>query len=61
MPIEIERGLVKSRYGYLHYRAAGQGQPIVLLHINQQTGDGKGLSQNDAPLQKPPAIPDMVL
>jgi pimeloyl-ACP methyl ester carboxylesterase len=37
MAAEIERGLVKSSYGYLHYRAAGQGQPIVLLHINQQS------------------------
>jgi pimeloyl-ACP methyl ester carboxylesterase len=37
MAIEIERGLVKSRYGYLHYRAAGQGDPIVLMHINQQS------------------------
>ena len=37
MAIEIERGLVKSRYGYLHYRAAGAGEPIVLMHINQQS------------------------
>lgn len=37
MAVEIERGLVKSSYGYLHYRTAGQGQPIVLLHINQQS------------------------
>ena len=37
MAADIERGLVKSSYGYLHYRAAGQGQPIVLLHINQQS------------------------
>jgi pimeloyl-ACP methyl ester carboxylesterase len=37
MAVEIERGLMKSRYGYLHYRAAGQGQPIVLQHINQQS------------------------
>lgn len=33
----IERGLVKTRTGYIHYRAAGSGRPIVLLHINQQS------------------------
>src|SRR2546430_1535502 len=37
MAAEIERGLVKSSYGYLHYPAAGRGQPIVALHINQQS------------------------
>lgn len=34
---EIERGLIKTNAGYLHYRAAGRGKPIVLLHINQQS------------------------
>ncbi|HSQ03879.1 MAG TPA: alpha/beta hydrolase, partial [Burkholderiales bacterium] len=37
MTIEIERGLVKTTKGYIHYRAAGQGDAIVLLHINQQS------------------------
>jgi pimeloyl-ACP methyl ester carboxylesterase len=37
MAIDIERGLVKSSAGYIHYRAAGRGKPILLLHINQQS------------------------
>lgn len=35
--MEIERGLVKTSYGHVHYRAAGAGAPVVLLHINQQS------------------------
>lgn len=35
--MDIERGLVKTSKGYIHYRAAGAGKPIVLLHINQQS------------------------
>jgi pimeloyl-ACP methyl ester carboxylesterase len=35
--LPIERGLVKTSAGYIHYRAAGRGNPIVLLHINQQS------------------------
>jgi pimeloyl-ACP methyl ester carboxylesterase len=37
MTIEIERGLVKTSAGYVHFRAAGRGKPILLLHINQQS------------------------
>lgn len=37
MPISIERGLVKTSFGYIHYRAAGSSAPIMLLHINQQS------------------------
>jgi pimeloyl-ACP methyl ester carboxylesterase len=37
MAIEIERGLVKTSAGYIHYRAAGRGKPVLLLHINQQS------------------------
>ena len=37
MPPTIERGLVKTRYGYIHYRTAGSGPAIMLLHINQQS------------------------
>ena len=33
----MERGLLKTSMGYIHYRAAGSGRPIVLLHINQQS------------------------
>lgn len=36
-PGAIERGLVTISTGYVHYRAAGQGPPVVLLHINQQS------------------------
>ena len=35
--MDIERGLVKTSRGYIHYRAAGSGKPIILLHINQQS------------------------
>lgn len=35
----LERGLVKTGYGYMHYRTAGTGDPIVLMHINQQSSD----------------------
>ena len=33
----IERGLIETTAGYIHYRACGRGMPIVLLHINQQS------------------------
>jgi pimeloyl-ACP methyl ester carboxylesterase len=35
--MQVERGLVRTSYGYVHYRAAGAGAPVVLLHINQQS------------------------
>ena len=35
--MRIERGLVGTRHGYIHYRAAGSGRAVVLLHINQQS------------------------
>ena len=35
--MELERGLVKTSAGYLHYRATGQGQPIILMHTNQRS------------------------
>lgn len=35
--IAIERGLVRTHTGYIHYRAAGEGPAIVLAHINQQS------------------------
>lgn len=35
--METERGLVKTSTGYLHYRAKGQGRPVLLFHINQQS------------------------
>ena len=35
--IAIERGLVRTHTGYVHYRAAGSGPPILLVHINQQS------------------------
>jgi pimeloyl-ACP methyl ester carboxylesterase len=36
MTIDIERGLVKAKTGYIHYRAAGTGRAVMLFHINQQ-------------------------
>ena len=35
--MDIERGLVKTSLGYIHYRAAGSGNALVLLHMNQQS------------------------
>lgn len=37
--MNIERGLVKTDLGYMHYRAAGaaRGEAIFLQHINQQS------------------------
>jgi pimeloyl-ACP methyl ester carboxylesterase len=35
--MNIERGLVHTSAGYLHYRTTGSGAPIVLLHMNQQS------------------------
>lgn len=37
MTVEIERGLVKTGAGYIHYRAAGAGPAIIISHINQQS------------------------
>lgn len=36
---KIERGLAETRFGYIHYRTAGAGEPLVLMHINQQSSD----------------------
>ena len=33
----MERGLIKISVGYIHYRATGQGKPIILLHPNQKS------------------------
>jgi pimeloyl-ACP methyl ester carboxylesterase len=33
----IERGLVRTHTGYIHYRALGEGPVVVLSHINQQS------------------------
>jgi pimeloyl-ACP methyl ester carboxylesterase len=33
----IERGLARTSAGYIHYRTAGQGQAVMLFHINQQS------------------------
>ncbi len=35
--MEIERGLVKTSVGYIHYRAAGRGRAILLFHPSQQS------------------------
>lgn len=35
--MEIERGLVRTSAGYIHYRAAGAGKPILLMHANQRS------------------------
>lgn len=35
--MDIERGLVRTGLGYIHYRAAGAGSPLMLFHINQQS------------------------
>lgn len=33
----IRRGLVRTPLGHVHFREAGEGPPIVLLHINQHS------------------------
>jgi hypothetical protein len=33
--MHIERGLVSTGFGHIHYRAAGAGDPVMLFHINQ--------------------------
>jgi len=37
--LRIERGLVETPYGYIHYRRAGKEHPraVVISHINQQS------------------------
>jgi len=34
---EIQRGLLKTRLGTIHYRSAGHGDAVLLFHINQQS------------------------
>ena len=35
--MDLERGLVRTPGGYVHYRSAGSGAAILLFHINQQS------------------------
>ena len=35
--MNIQRGLVLTSAGYVHYRSAGAGPAVVVLHINQQS------------------------
>jgi pimeloyl-ACP methyl ester carboxylesterase len=35
--MDIERGLVRTDFGFIHYRAAGAGRAVMLFHINQQS------------------------
>jgi pimeloyl-ACP methyl ester carboxylesterase len=35
----MERGLIKTSVGYIHYRKAGQGKPILLLHPLPRASD----------------------
>lgn len=35
----FKRGLVRTALGHIHYREAGEGPAIVLLHINQQSSE----------------------
>jgi len=37
--MNVKRGLVHTSAGYIHYREAGAGSPIVLLHMNQQSSE----------------------
>lgn len=36
---DVDRGFVRTDYGHIHYRTAGAGPAIVLMHINQQSSD----------------------
>lgn len=33
----FDRGLVRTRLGFVHYRATGSGPAVILFHINQQS------------------------
>jgi pimeloyl-ACP methyl ester carboxylesterase len=35
--MQIDRGLVQTEYGHIHYRVAGQGPTALISHINQQS------------------------
>lgn len=35
--MQFDRGLVRTRLGHIHYRAAGAGLAVMLFHINQQS------------------------
>ena len=35
--MDIERGLVRTDLGYIHYRSMGSGKPVMLFHVNQQS------------------------
>lgn len=35
--MSVQRGLVKTHTGYIHYRSIGEGPAIMLGHINQQS------------------------
>jgi pimeloyl-ACP methyl ester carboxylesterase len=35
--MDFARGLVRTRLGHIHYRAAGTGPAVMLFHINQQS------------------------
>lgn len=34
---KVERGLVATDFGYIHYRAMGQGPAVMISHVNQQS------------------------
>ncbi len=34
---QIDRGLIRTALGHIHYRSAGSGLPLLLFHINQQS------------------------
>ena len=36
MTVEITRGLVKLSFGYMHYRSAGDGPPIIIINAAGQ-------------------------
>ena len=35
--VNIQRGLARTSAGYVHYRCAGKGPAVIVLHINQQS------------------------
>ena len=47
MPIQIHRGYADAPQGQVHYRAAGTGSPLLLLH---QTGMASGCFETMIPL-----------
>ena len=39
MNIKVKRAFLDTEYGQINYRIAGEGEPLLLLHMNPRSGD----------------------